>query len=252
MTGTRASFCTLSTTATAARHDDVDELGHARQHVTHRRAIGRRHDLNRRFGQAGGPQTGGQTFVNGFDGAIALAAAAKDHRVARLQTKRTGIGRDVGATLINDPDDAERHSHALDLQTVRPGPAGDDAADRVRQSDDVLDAASHGLDALLVQYQTVQQRRGNATLFGLLDIGSVGGEQVSATLANRGGRSLQRGVLGFGRCLSQGLGGALGGAAETLHRLGNRGGVAFDLQIGSVHEFILAAPRPGKEVSIGP
>ncbi len=219
-------------TATAARHDDVDELGHARQHVTHRRAIGRRHDLNRCFGQAGGAQTGGQTFVNGFDRAIALAAAAKDHRVARLQTKRTGIGRDVGTALTNDADDAERHPHALDLQTVRPGPAGNDAADGIRQSDDVLDASRHGLDALLVQYQAVEQRRGNAALFGLLDIGSIGGQQVSATLANRGGRSFQCGVLGFGRCLSQGFGGALGGAAEGLHRFGNRGGVAFDLQDG--------------------
>ncbi len=53
----------LHQTAAAARHDDVDELGHARQHETHCRAIGGRHDLNRRFGQAGSAQSGDQALV---------------------------------------------------------------------------------------------------------------------------------------------------------------------------------------------
>ncbi len=52
----------------------------------------------------------------------ALGSTAKDDRVAGLQAQRASIGRHVRPTLIDDADDAQRYTHTLDLQPVRPGP----------------------------------------------------------------------------------------------------------------------------------
>ena len=47
-----------------------------------------------------------------------LAAAAQQHRVARAQAQRRGVGGDVGAALVDDADQPDRHAHAGQLQPV--------------------------------------------------------------------------------------------------------------------------------------
>ena len=58
-------------------------------------------------------------------GMAALRAAAQDHRVARLQAQRAGVRGHVGAALVDDADDAERHaprarSRARSAAAMRP------------------------------------------------------------------------------------------------------------------------------------
>ena len=60
--------------------------------------------------------------------------------IAGLQAERAGIGRDVGAALEDDADDAERRAHALDVQAVGAVPFGDHFADRIGQFGDGADA----------------------------------------------------------------------------------------------------------------
>ena len=52
---------------------------------------------------------------------MASRAAAQDDRVAALQAQRHGVGRDVGAALVDHRDHAERHARAHDLEPVRAG-----------------------------------------------------------------------------------------------------------------------------------
>jgi hypothetical protein len=73
---------------------------------------------------------------------MALAAAAQDRRVARLEAQRARVAGHVRPALVDDADHAERHAHALDAQAVRPLPLGDHRADRVRQRRDLLDACA--------------------------------------------------------------------------------------------------------------
>jgi hypothetical protein len=72
----------LDQTTSAARHDDVDGVGHVREHMTHRRPVGGRHELNRGLRQISGAQTGDQASVNRAARIRALGAAAQNDCVA--------------------------------------------------------------------------------------------------------------------------------------------------------------------------
>ena len=50
-----------------------------------------------------------------------LAAAAQQDRVARLHAQAGGVRGDVGARLVDEADDAERHAHARDLESRSAG-----------------------------------------------------------------------------------------------------------------------------------
>ena len=141
MTGTRASCCTRAIEAlAAARHDHVDAVGHAGEHVADGGAIGRRHQLDAGLRQARGAQARDQAGVDRGARVVALAAAAQDRRVAGLEAQRAGVAGHVRPALVDDADDAERHAHALDPQAVRARPLRDHRADRIRQRRDLLDA----------------------------------------------------------------------------------------------------------------
>ena len=72
----------------AARHDHVDGAGKAAEHEADRRAIDRRHELDRGLGQARGDHGLAQRIGDDERGEKALGAAAQDRGVARLQAKR--------------------------------------------------------------------------------------------------------------------------------------------------------------------
>ena len=97
----------------AARHDDVDRAVEALQHEADGVAIGRRHELDRGFGQARRLQARGEAGMDGGARVMALRAAAQDRRVAGLEAERAGVRRHVGAAFVDDADDADRHAHAL-------------------------------------------------------------------------------------------------------------------------------------------
>ena len=204
----------LDQTAPAARHDDVDEVHHAREHVAHRGAVGRRHDLDRGLGQAGGAQSGDQACVNGAARVRAFRAAAQNHRVAGFQAQRACIGGDVRTALVNDTDYAERHAHALDAQAVGTRPGCDDDADRIGQRRDVFDAACHGRDAFLVERETIHHRVGKRPLRRRLQIATIGFEDRGALLANLGSGCGECSVLRRSTGAGQGLRRAHGGAPQ--------------------------------------
>ncbi len=99
----------LDQRAAAARHDDVDSAGHAS-------ASGRppRGRWSARAGSrppAGRPRAArvqaGEDRARGME---AFGAAAQDRRVAGLEAQPAGVGGHVGAALVDDADDAERHA----------------------------------------------------------------------------------------------------------------------------------------------
>jgi hypothetical protein len=70
----------------AARHDHVDELGHAHE-LTHRRTLGGVDELDGIKGQLGGAETGVDARGDGAVRADGLRAAAQDHGIPRFQTE---------------------------------------------------------------------------------------------------------------------------------------------------------------------
>ena len=76
----------------AARHDDVERAVEAGEHGADRGAVARRHELDRRLGQAGLGQAGAQRLGDGAAAAEALGAAAQDRRIAGLEAERARVG----------------------------------------------------------------------------------------------------------------------------------------------------------------
>ena len=103
-----------------------------------------------------------QAGVNGAAGMHALGAAAQDGGVAGLQAQRARIAGHVRPALVDDADDAERHAHARDVEAVGTRPLRDGGADGIGQRGDVLDAARHGLDALLIEREPIEHGAGQA------------------------------------------------------------------------------------------
>ena len=120
--------------------------------------------------------------VDGAVGAVALGAAAQDRGIAGLEAERGGVDRHVGAALVDDADDAERHAHALDRHAVRPGPALGDLADRIGEIADHLDAGGHARDALVVEPEPVEEGGVGAVALGLGHVLGIGGEDRGRAL----------------------------------------------------------------------
>ena len=64
---------------------------------------------------------------------IAPGGAPEERGVAGLEAQAERIARDVGAVLVDDRHDAERHPDALHAQAVGAGPAVGDLADGIGQ-----------------------------------------------------------------------------------------------------------------------
>ena len=82
--------------------------------------------------------------MNGF------TATAKDGGVARLEAKCGGINRDVRPSLINDPDDTQRHSHPTNLNPTWLRAKIGDFTDRIGQRSHLGKAIHHRGDGLVV------------------------------------------------------------------------------------------------------
>ncbi len=166
-TGTRASFCTRSTRPLPPRGTIMSIEAGRTQHGADRFAVLRRHQLDRLGRDAGRDEPFDQ---RGMDRAVRmdrLAAAAQQHGIAAAKAQRGGVGGDVGAAFVDDPDQPDRDAHAASssspLGTMLPV---DDLADRIGQRRDRLDRARPRLrGALVVEPQAIEQRGGQAVGF---------------------------------------------------------------------------------------
>ena len=100
-----------------------------------------RHGTGRQPG--GGGRRGGDAGQDGV-GVRGRARAPQHDGVAGLQAQRGGIDGDVGARLVDDGDDAQRHPDAAQRQPIGQRRAIDHLADRVGQGGDLAHAGRHG------------------------------------------------------------------------------------------------------------
>jgi hypothetical protein len=200
----------------AARHDDVDVLGHGDE-MAHRFAVGGLDHLYGGLRQAGGGQALAHAGGDRLVGAQGFLAAAQDRGVAGLEAQRGGIGRDVGPRFVDDADHAQRHAHAADLDAGGAALHVADFADRVGQGGDLLQALCHGFDALVGQLKAVDHRRVQSVGARFGDIGGIRGEQFGAARTDRRGHRQQGRVLGSCRGARSGARSFACGPADLLH-----------------------------------
>jgi hypothetical protein len=148
---------------------------------------------------------------------------------------RSVVGGNVRTALVDDADDAERHSHALDKQPIRPRPLRDHSANGIGQRDDILDALRHRLDTFVVEQEAIDHGAGQVALLSGPHVLGVRCENRRAIVAQRPGRGAQGGVFRGGRRLGERARRDDRGASQVVHEAGNIGNF-----IGcGVHSFIL-------------
>ncbi len=180
----------------AAWHDHVDMVGGG-QHRRHGGTVTRWHKLDRGGRQARLLQARLQAFVDRSRGMETFRPAPQDHRIARLQAKRTSVGGHIGAAFIDHTDHAQRRAHAADMQAGGHVPCGNHLAYGVVLGRDIAQAFRHGADARFGQDQAVHHRGRQALFFAIDLIFGIGVEDVHDVVADRIGGADQRGVFAF-------------------------------------------------------
>ena len=184
-------------------------LAHA-QEMADGGPVGRRDQPDGRLRQVGGTQARVQAGRDRPARMEALATAAQDGGVARLQAQSTRVGGHVGPALVDDADDTQRHRDPRDVEAVRARPACHLAAHRVVEPGDHLEAVGHGVDPLPVERQAIEHRGIQAARACRIEIVRVGvddgvgigaqtgrrREQGTVFLRPRGGGEDQRGRPG--------------------------------------------------------
>jgi len=157
-----------------------------------------------------------------------LRAAAQDRGIARLQAQARGIRGHVRARLVDDPDHAERHAHAPDLDAA--GAVGEirDRTDGVGQRGDLLEPLDHGVDADVIELQAVQRRGVQPLRRRARHVVAIGRDELGTCGRDRGARFLQRAVLGLRR--------------RARHQ--PRGGPRFAADVGHIRPDIHAMSGP--------
>ncbi len=150
----------------------------------------------------------------------ALGAAAQDRGIAGFQAQRRRVRRDVGAALVNDADDTERHRDALNLEAVRTLPFGEHPAERIGQRSNGLDARCHAVDPALVEHQPIEQRCAQATRLTGSHVLRVGREYRLRIAPDRIGCRLQGAIAIVIAALCEHRHGAPCGGAHSVHRPG--------------------------------
>ena len=201
----------------AARHHDIDRAIEPLEDLAHRRAVARRHELDRVARQAGGLQPLAQGGGDLGRAAEAVGAGTQDRGIAALEAERARIGGDVGPALEDHRDDAERRRDALEAQAVGLRPFGENPPDRVGQRGDAGDRLGDLVEAPAVEQQTVDEGGVLAAGPRLRQILRIGGEDGVGAAAQRVGHRDQRAVaLRFRRERDAARGGA-GASSEPLH-----------------------------------
>ena len=146
-------------------------------------------------GQALALQGGAQHGDGGAVGVGGGAAPAQDDGVAALQAEAGGVDGDVGARLVDHPDDAHRHADLADLQAVGERGAAHDLADRVGQGGDVAQRLGDGGEAGRVEAEAVLEAVRHPVLAAAGEVALVGLDDLVGGGLEVVGEGAQRGVL---------------------------------------------------------
>ena len=119
------------------------------------------HDVDDITVAAGRRDAGLQGLHNGVGGAVGFLAAAQHTHVAAFDGQRRRVGGDVGAALIDDGHQSQRHLLFINGHAVGSAHLRQDAARMVGQRRDIPDTGGHTGDALFVQTQPVQHHLGD-------------------------------------------------------------------------------------------
>ena len=150
-------------------------------------------------------------------------AAAKQHRVARLQRQPEGVDRDVRPALVDDADDTERHPLLAQLKAVGQRAATQHLTDRVRQTRDLTQPRGDAVDAVRVQREPVEHRLRRARRLGDRQILGVGRQDRPLVAEHVIGRGVQRRVLRIGAQRGQLARGDAGPPRGVVHLLAQVG-----------------------------
>ena len=181
-------------TGTAARDDHVDEPA-GLDEMGDRRTVGAGQQLHRVGRQSLCFERGAQRGDERGIGTCRRGGTAQQRRVARLQRKTERVDGDVGAGLVDHPDDAERHPHLPQFESVGQRRTADDFADRVRQSGDLPQPRRDAVDACGREPQPVEERLFRTGRAGGVDVFGVGGEHGVGRGEHGVGGRVERGVL---------------------------------------------------------
>jgi hypothetical protein len=154
---------------------------------------------------------------------VALAATAQDCGIAGLEAQRAGVAGYVRATLVDDPDHAQRDAHTLNAQTVRSPQFLRHGTDRVGERRNLLRAIRHGGDACIVELETIECGAREARRLAGLHVARVRGQDLFAVCPQRGRNGIERAVAVIrGRTGEHALG-LDGSTAHTIHQRGHFG-----------------------------
>ena len=92
----------------------------------------------------------------------AFAAAAQDGGVAGLQAEDGAVDGDVGARLVDDADDADRHAEFAEAQAVGARDVFQDIPDRIGQGNDLADGLGELREAFFGEREAVNFGRRKA------------------------------------------------------------------------------------------
>ena len=184
-TGTRASACTRATRLLPPR-GTIMSIGPAR--AASRRP--RRGPASAPVAplRRASPAATSPLDQRGMDRAVAmhrLAAAAQQHRIARTQTQRGGIGGHVGAAFIDDPDQPDGNAHASRTRPLgRLSGRSPRRPDRAARRPDRPHRQSR--QPRRIEPQPVEHGRGQPALGACRHIERIGVEYAGLAPATRG------------------------------------------------------------------
>ena len=115
---------------------------------------------------------------------MAFRTPAQDHCISGFERKRTRVSGDIGPALVDHRDDTERHAHALDRHAVGTRPRFGDLTGRVGLAAHHFETLGHGLDALIVECEPVEESRRCTRSLGLGQVLAIGSEDVGLVRAN--------------------------------------------------------------------
>jgi hypothetical protein len=94
-------------------------------------------------------------FHNGTIRTISITPPFQHTGIARLQAERKHIERHIGASLIDDTDNSERHTHLAQPHTIGTNRFANDSSNRRRKQGHITDAFGNVMNALFGQFQSV-------------------------------------------------------------------------------------------------
>ena len=140
--------------------------------------------------QARGGDADAAGLGDGHAGVVRGGAAPQHAGIAGAQREADGVGRDVGARLVDHGHDTQRHADAREPDARGQRAATHDLADGVCLRGDLAHGRDDAVDAGVVEHETVEEGRRHAVLATALHVGRVGREYLGPERVHLRRRSL--------------------------------------------------------------